>query len=300
MSAIEKGCEAIGGGCFWVEFWKSYESIANFIAHDGFRNGALVVAAIVTLFIAIKRLKIADEDKRTSIRQAEMNEAGLNIDRFQNGAAMLGEDKLAVSQAGIIVLEELMNQDKSNYFHQIRKLLSIFIDDSSVRYKTGNSFLKNRSYPRVELDCLSAFYTLCRMNSVRSELEPTGLEIITLRNIYLFKSSVSHYDLNRMRIIDATIRNCTFTGSNLTHIRAIQSDFSKSDFDSADFSNSTLREVNFLQANLKNVDFSEAEFISCRNLTYTQLSQAKNVDPEFLEELRLKELSEKETSSPED
>lgn len=84
----------------------------------------LVIAAIVTAIFAWWRAKEATKQNRIA-------EAGLNIDRFQKGAAMLGDKRRSVRQAGIFMLSELAQQNMEEYFDQVQKVLCSFVRDRS-------------------------------------------------------------------------------------------------------------------------------------------------------------------------
>lgn len=294
MATIENGCEAIGGGCFWAEFWKSYEPLANFLAHDGFRNGALVVAAIVTLIVAIWRAQIADEDKKTSIKQADTSEAGLNIDRFQKGAAMLGDERLSVRQAGLLMLSELAQQNMREYFDITQKIICSFIKDRSREQKA------------VFASSQDPMFELREFEDPISQDNQTAMEELSKLN-ELHWSQIT-FDNNRAKIkvsiTEANFRQANFNAMDLRFIDFSGSDFTSAYLNNANLSYCDLRRAIFLDANLwdsklKNADLLWSKFTDpndknfwMTDLTSQQLHEAKFVQKEFLAKLEAYEQAE--------
>lgn len=272
MATIENGCEAIGGGCFWAEFWKSYEPIAHFIGHDAFRNGALVIAAFVTLFVAIWRAKIADEDKKTSVKQADTSEAGLNIDRFQKGIEMIASQNRTLREAGIYLLSELAEQNMKTYYHATQTALVGFISELSVEHL--GAF--NRAHKQSLILVSDPIFEL-----VSGENE---LALQKLSNLKTIAEIENIHSNRRICINSANFCVSSLEDGNLKKMILINVNFSSSHLMNANFTGTAFNKVNFTEA-----DLSGAIFGDNQGLTYAQLSKAKNVDPEFLAKLKAEE-----------
>jgi hypothetical protein len=268
------GCE--------TTFWQSVWLLAG---EPAFRNIGLIIVAVIGIGFAIYRSVKLHQQTKTAIRQAETSEAGLNIDRFQKGAAMLADREVAVRQAGIFILSALMQQRPKEFLEEVRRVLCSFINYSSIEYM--NSFKEKPENPDTREDCLTAFHTLCLLNSLR-DLAP-GTKNVDCRNIYLFFCKLDDRDLSSMRVFDSVLRRCTFNGSIFTNAILADTDFSQCIFRDADLRNSNFGFVNFEYANFENADCNGTIFKNCTNLTYAQLSKAKNVDPKFLAKLKADE-----------
>lgn len=237
MVVNEKGCEAIGGGCFWAEFWESYKPLADFLAHDGLRNLVLIIVAIVTLFIAIKRLRIADEDK---------------------------------------------------------DILCSFVTLNAWEHVGPYGSEARASLPEIRVESFAAMSLLLEMNSwKKSEKQPDSI-YFECRYAYLNNCKLTRKDFSNFSLYKASLYKCFFDDSDFQNADLSGGDFRSSDFTRCDFQNTKLSfadfgNSNFFAANFENADCKGTIFNHCKNLTYAQLSKAKNVDPEFLAKLKAEE-----------
>lgn len=307
VSIIEKGCEAIGGGCFWAEFWESFEPLANFLAHDGFRNIMLVVAAIVTLIIAIRRANIADQDKETSRKQADIalkqaatNEAGLNIDRFQKGAAMLGDELLSVKHAGILMLGDLGDNSSSTISRNILIVLSEFVSEATNRQlilKNAKTVLDPNFEEIISNEVQLTMEELGRLNKSNRQLLPKLEFEVMIHNANLrgFLSK-SVLEFRYIRLYNCQCEAAGFFHHNFENAYFHGTNFTNANFENSDLSNITVINSIFTGAKLDNTNLKNVDLSNAVGLTYIQLSKAKNVNPELLEKLRL--IDEKDVVQP--
>ena len=84
------------------------------------RNVGLLVGGGIALWIAVWRSRIAE-------RQADTAQQDLRNKRYQESAAMLGSDVLAVRFAGIYALQRLAEEHPEGYHTQIMRLLAAFV-----------------------------------------------------------------------------------------------------------------------------------------------------------------------------
>lgn len=279
-SITEIGCETLAGGCFWADFWSSFEPLANFTAHDGFRNIALVIAAIVTLFIALRRANIADEDKRTSIKRAETSEAGLNIDRFQKGIEMLSSDQQTIRKAGILILSELAQKDMQNYFDPIQTILCSFARENSESAETLDIDLN----PTV----------LFSRPPDRKEAGDTEITIKELSKLNKLKTGYpqfkyTEFDLHRINLQFAKLQDCDLEDALLYEANLDMADLSRSNLKFANFDGASLIRANLYSTQLEGTKF---EFANLENTRFTysdisidQLEEADVFDTELQENL---------------
>lgn len=244
VSIIKMGCEALGGGCFWTEFWASFEPMANFLAHDGFRNFILVIAAVVTLIIALKRLVIADEDKKTSIKQAETSEASLNIDRFQRGLEMLDRQHFTTKQSGIFILSELVRKYPDEFLDQVLKTFYSKLKQVSKEQcdKAGVENVIDYNF-HLPID------PVCQAIVV----ELSNLKQYFYKNAHQphIKSDLTGINLSRLILSDGDLSSASFEFSNLSDITILKTNLSN-----AKFSGSIMNRANLRNSNLKRSVFS--------------------------------------------
>lgn len=279
---------------FPLECEPTYWQLAS---EPAFRNIGLLLVAIVGLGFAAYRSYHLYHQTKIGQKQSQTSEDGLNIDRFQKGAAMLGEKEDTVRAAGVFVLFELVDQNPKEYYEQVQKLLCIFIRYTSIEFLNNNENPSIQKYDGPPQACLVAFRTLTKVNTIRKKTH--GLSRIDCRMIRLKNCIFDGEYFADISLEDAILEDGFFRNANFT-----EADISRSRFTCCNLSDSILVRTRFRNTDFRKTLFTDADcegatFSNCKNLTYAQLSQAKNVDPEFLEELRLKELSEKETSNPE-
>ena len=138
-------------GWYWCSIWTFISPIwLDFGVNTGDRSrnlGLTFAAALapVGIFMAYWRNRTADKQTETAnkqaetanrqakiaIKQAETSERGLQNDRYQKGAEMLGGVTLAARIGGIYTLERLATEQPAEYHMQILNLLCAFIRHSS-------------------------------------------------------------------------------------------------------------------------------------------------------------------------
>ena len=241
--------------------------LRNFInfEHPTFRNLALVIAAIVTAYIAIKRLKIAD-------KQAATAEAGLNIDRFQKGAAMLGDKSLSVRQAGAVLLAELAKQGVDEFKSTVLQVLSAYMTEHSKSSKIVTPWVKSDKKD-VSRDCEVALSYFSRVNALKSETKLVG----TVH----FLEEVNFHKLKYQ------------PGLNLSKILTFKTDFSSADLSNADLSEAFFLKTDFTECILTDANLAGTRIVKPVGLTCKQLSEAKNVSRELMEQIQKIEESER-------
>ena len=72
---------------------------------------------------------------RDTHKQVRLAEAGQNADRYQKGAAMLGDGRLSVREAGIFALSAMVKRDPETYYLVVQKLFCSFMRDRSREQK---------------------------------------------------------------------------------------------------------------------------------------------------------------------
>jgi uncharacterized protein YjbI with pentapeptide repeats len=292
MAVNEKGCEAIDGGCFWAEFWKSYEPIADFIGHDAFRNGALVIAAIVTLFVAIWRARIADGDKDTAIKQAETSEFGLNIDRFHRGTEMLNSTSPFMSAAGARMLGGLARNNMKEYYPLVGRILSSYIEEVSPApdfYDFSDQELEEATFLVPPEQCAAILIELSILNERRLSKCIFPFEVIKIRRTNLAKISLQGGNFSHATFSNSEMKRMLLTNFDLSFTNFYSCNLTGAILFNCNLTGAFLHNTDLKLAMLENTDLKNVDLSAAKNLTYAQLSLAKNVDPEFLSKLKAEE-----------
>ncbi|MEJ6672718.1 MAG: hypothetical protein QNL57_03590 [Alphaproteobacteria bacterium] len=108
------------------------------------RNLSLLGVSVIGLPLAIWRSFIAH-------KQAKTSESGLQNDRYQKGAEMLGNKSLATRLGGIYASERLAQDHPEAYHIKIMKLLSTFAHHPII-----DPAFKSKKYEKITLLCLNA------------------------------------------------------------------------------------------------------------------------------------------------
>ncbi|MCP4080626.1 MAG: hypothetical protein GY743_10290 [Planctomycetaceae bacterium] len=121
---------------------------------EDWRNLALIFGASIGLPLATWRSWVAHKQALAAQTQVKLAEAGQNIDRYQNGAKMLGDDLISVRQAGFFGLKHLVEADEKTYSEVVVELLASFIRDRSAQQDTTD--LVNTFEEPISADCQTA------------------------------------------------------------------------------------------------------------------------------------------------
>ncbi len=237
-------------GC-GLSFWQSVWQIAGEAA---VRNIGLICAALFGIGLAFYRSMKLNQQTKTAIRQAETSEAGLNIDRFQKGVAMLGDNSRSVKQGGLLILYELAYSSPEKFRDNVvgifrTHIYSYDVKDLIASYEDHDKALYNRLTP----DYSAAIFSLILLNKLNIE-ETNATKSGFMQDLFIAFVNLQNLNVSSM-----------------------------------DFSNSIFRDVDFKDTIMTETNLSNAVFENCKNLTYAQLYQAKNVDPEFLAKLKADE-----------
>lgn len=88
------------------------------------RNLALTIFGLIGFPLLVMRTYLAD-------KQVKLTEKSQHIDLYQKGAAMLGDARLSVRQAGVLALKQLAETDPEGYYKSVVTVLCSFIRDRS-------------------------------------------------------------------------------------------------------------------------------------------------------------------------
>lgn len=252
------------------------------------RNFLLILAAPMGLWLAIWRSTTADT-------QADIAQRGLQNERYQKGADMLGSKTLATRIGGIYSLERLAKNHSEEYHIQIMDLLCAFIrypkkknadsstevelqaqeDDNSLAPDIQESLtvIGRRGKKQLDLERKqhdSETGEKWRLNLSKAcldnaNLDGTNLESANLRNAYLKSALLRHTDLMAVDMEDARLGNANLRNANLTD---------------ANLKGACLTGVELENAKLEGAVLTDADLMEVRCLTQAMLDSAAHFDDE--------------------
>ena len=236
---------------FWLQrAWCWLQMGGDFPNSEFVRNVFLVVGGIFALIIAWWRSKIANSHQKTANDQLETDARARLDERFQNGAEMLGDNKLFIRVSGITTLAQLSEDHPKEFHVQVVKVLVKFIKHSD-----------RRTTELVTADLVDALRVIGQRNS--DEVSEYSSRIKTL--IDISHSNFSDVSLRDCVFEQINFWNSTFRSAVIKKSKFVKSNMSHSNFEdvtlyNVDFQNSILRHTNFVNSNLHQVDIDDSYF----------------------------------------
>jgi uncharacterized protein YjbI with pentapeptide repeats len=273
---------------------------------EDWRNLALIVATGIGLPVAIWRSWVAHKQVRLTHEQVRLAEAGQNADRYQKGAAMLGDKRLPVREAGIFALSAMANRDPDNYYVVVQKLFCSFIRDRSreqmeafeKQHKESDDTGKKIT-PDVQTALKEFSYLFRDASSIRFEwqytecdLKDTNLRNADLQFAFLHKANLRETklceaDLCKAHLQETNLQRADLQRANLQRANLQRANLQRANLDGADLEGANLQRANLQGANLEGADLEGADLqdanLDGAKYGETALYGAKNVDPKYLE-----------------
>lgn len=269
------------------------------------RNVGLVAGGAIALWIAIWRGIVANQQARAAdqqakanqhqaeaalrqakagLRQAETAQADLRNRRYQDGAAMLGDEVLLVRFAGIYALERLAQDVPEEYHIEGMKMLCAF-----VRNPTRDGSLEG---DKMRVDVQAAMDAICSCHARHLGLEADAdfeldLRQADLRGLVLTAQDLSNStNLSEAQLDSAYLRGVKLMGAQLIAAELRGVDFLAANLSGADFTYANLHDALLQEANISGALFALPLASdetpapgSATGLTQTQLDLAR-ADPD--------------------
>ena len=227
------------------------------------RNISFMVAGIIGLTLAGWRSLIAQ-------KQAETSEKGLQNDRYQKGAEMLGNETCSTRLGGIYALERLARDHPKTYHEQIMELLSSFArhptTDTAIEIEYYNKATSKKTY-YVRPDVYEVVSAI-----VRDKVAPIKNENGSGKNSGIHQTNLSVRYLKKGGLPYINLTNVKLTGADLSDSYLSNVDFSGAELIGANLSDADLRYADLSGAELNGADLCNAE------LSYAYLIGAKLID----------------------
>lgn len=260
---------AVGGIIAAVIFVAALAAFGNGLNLADWRNLALILGGVIALPLAIWRSGIA-------AKQVALIEAGLNTDRYQKGAAMLGDERLSVRQAGVFGLTELAENNFEAYHVLVMKLLCSFVRDRSVEQRreladVGDAVPKiGEATYIVAADSQTAMNSLSALSNVADKKKcHLQRSMFDLNSAFLKGADLIEANLNGTHLIRANLVGGHLNGANLAGANLFGAELHGAHLDMANLTGARLR-----KANLKNADLSRTKLV-LTNLVSTKLTGAQ-------------------------
>eukprot|EP00903_Cladosiphon_okamuranus_P001407 g1405.t1 len=209
---------------------------------ENVRNLGLIALGIIGMVLAVWRSVLAYQQNKTSIKQANIAEKGLIIDRFQKGAQMLESGELSVRLAGIYALRELVWSDPKETYIIVLDLLFDFVRERSKDRKADYSKVARNwphpSYGALPPDLQKALETASRLR--QSVANTQGEERRKEWNPDLRNANLSYADLSGAILTNANLSRAVLTGASLSEADLFDADLSHPNLSGAELSEAML------------------------------------------------------------
>lgn len=260
------------------------DSNGNFNRSTIFRNFGLLALAILGLSLAIWRSILAHQQTRISIKQTDLTEKGLIIDRYQKGAQMLESTELSVRLAGIYALRELVTSDPEETYVLVQSLLCDFVREKSKNRKPDFSEITREfqkpNFGKCPVDLEVAANVIAKLRSTieaSTRLEANNNWRPNLHRANLEEASLIGANFSEAILSEANLTNADLKGANLTNVDMEETNLLYANLTNANLRKATLEHADLSFASLRNADLSEA------NLHSADLVDGDLTDADFSE-----------------
>ena len=201
---------------------------------------------------------MAERQASASQGQTETGQKELLNERYQQGAAMLGSETLAVRLGGIYALQSLAAEGPEEYHLQIMKLLCSF-----VRKPTKDAELDRPVYsedqvltPRIRDDTQAAVLAIGQRSCDRFRIEIANGFTMDLHGANLKGGSLRQCLLDRADLTGANLANADLERASLEG-----AELTRADISGAKMSGANLPKSIFRLANIRGAIAHEANFV---------------------------------------
>ena len=258
------------------------------------RNVGLVIAAIIALWFAKKRIVVADRQADAAQRQQATAQRGLLNERYQKAAEMLGNKGLSVRLGGIYALARLAREHPGDYHTQIMRLLCAFVRNPSGKpveaplstdgLTPAAEFISGQDKAddedgvdrplRVSEDVQAVMTAVGERREAHIAIEEEKEYRLDLIGAKLKFVRLMDAVLDNVNLIDADLTNAVLIGAKLKGAYLRGTNFENANLFRADLGGVRLSRVNLENANLLNANLTRAVVRRCGGLTQEQIDRA--------------------------
>lgn len=253
---------------------------------DPTRNLIFLIAGIVGWYFLNRRTiaaeentKAAEESAQATIKNTEIAEQGLTVERLTRAMEQLAHEKSYVRVGGIRGLERIAYTEKEDNV-KIAQILATFIQTQAAKNseRTRKDIdTYNRSKPENNIDDFSIY----RAQRLDIEAAVHALANITLRTLEeYFEEEGSKSKLELCDLRNTDLRGLRLNGINLSGFDFLEADFSHAHLQETDFNRANIGNIKeenmtkFISADLENAIFNNA-FIIFADFNHSNLTGAK-------------------------
>ena len=269
----------IGGSLSWI-YWQdlrgSQDSLSTTV-----RNVALVIGGVVAVILAVWRSRVAELQSATA-------QQGLQNERYQKAAEMLGNEMLSVRMGGIYALQHLAKEHPEQYHIQVMRLFCAFARHPTTQMQSETPVPVELAARKPDPTPFSEPQEI--REDVQAVMEAIGYrsdEGIALEKHAQFELNLRGADIRTSRLNRANLAGANFTKANLRYAHLVSADLSNAELLYADLSCETdpgtpmmfktildganLSGTNLMYANLSGARLPQAQLCNS-NLLETDLS----------------------------
>lgn len=219
---------------------------------------------------AIEQTKIANNNTANALEQTKVTRQGQHAERFAKAAAMLGDNKLPVREAGIFALQELAIADPEGYYFPVQNLLCSFMRDAGQqdREKAG----MNRAKPDADAEA-DATQEVLELPACKSDVTSALCAFSDLRTPKNLKQEEDRGwqpDLHEVNLSKFPGHSRSI---NLHNAKLSGAALERSNFHDAIFTDAILNSASFHRASLRDANLQKA-ILNYANLGKTILTNA--------------------------
>ncbi len=170
------------------------------------RNAALVIAAPVTLILAVWRSCVAQRQADVAQRQADVAQRSLHDERYRTAVRMLKDEQLFVRLGAIDILVRLARSYPADFHLRVARLLAAF-----VRHPLSDPDGQAQDRAREEVQTIMVFYGDRSQEARQIEYREDfiiDLQGSDLSRIWLGRGAT----LARVRLMDCTLSGAVLDG----------------------------------------------------------------------------------------
>ena len=191
------------------------------------RNLSILIGGVIAIILTLWRSLVAERQAKTAEDQADVarqnvllaQEQSL-VDRYQQGAEMLGNQVLSVRLAGIYALANLSSQYPERYHVPVVKLLCSFVRypsvmDPHLRSEDERSSISNQ--PVLRADIQAALRAIADRDNARVSLEYMAGYVVDLNGADLADANLTRANLARVNLEGANLARAVLQSVDLSH-----------------------------------------------------------------------------------
>ncbi len=250
--------------------------------HEGFRNIALGLTAVIGAPFVVWRIRIASQNSLTTIFAKAVEQIGATQGEKD-------EPNIAVRLGGLYALEALA-KDNADYHHQVMEIIASYIRHNAPNKDENGDNAPNddqRPINPPRIDIQTALTIIGRRN-VDHESEDYQIELqhANLQDAQLWHANLQHANLQHAWLWNANLQGVQLWCANLQHAQLWRANLQHANLQGANLQDAELLFVNlqhaWLQhanlqgANLQGANLQGANLRGAKGLACAQLQQAKH------------------------